>query len=172
MAVRPGFPLHLPAAIAALAALAALAVGLDASASTRVYRCTDAGRVVYTDVPCKDAAIVDLPADRAAPDATERLRRDQQMLDAAAAERRTRVAQEDAARAAQRAQSQAARDAMLAEQAPVDMATPYGVYDGLYYVDAPRRRPGLAPRPTPHREPVRPPKYVPVPPLVHQPLVR
>ena len=170
MAVRSGSRLHPHAAIAA--ALALLVFHVDASATTRVYRCTDAGRVVYTDVPCKDAAIVDLPADRAAPDATERLRHDQQMLDTAAAERRARVGQEDAARAAQRAQSQAARDAMLAEQAPADMATPYGVYDGLYYVDAPRRRPPLAPRPTPRREPLRPPQYVPVPPLLHQPLVR
>jgi hypothetical protein len=163
--------LRRPAALAALLALAGV-VSLAASASTRVYRCTEAGRVIYTDVPCKDAAVVDLPADRAAPDAVERLRRDQQMLDAAAAERRSRVAQEDAARAAQRAQSQAERDAMLAQQASVDAATPYGVYDGIYVVDSPRRRPVLGPRPTPHREPVRAPKYVPVPPLVHQPLVR
>lgn len=158
---------------AAAVALLTLAVALSIDASaTRVYRCSDAGRVSYSDVPCKDAAIVDLPNDRAAPDAAERLRRDQQMLDATAAERRARMAQDDAARAAQRAQSQAAREAMLAEQAPSDMATPYGVYDGIYYVDAPRRRPALAPRPTPHREPVRAPRYVPVPPLAHQPLVR
>jgi len=172
MPVRPGRPPHPAAARAVVLALAALAAAIDAGATTRVYRCTEAGRVIYTDVPCKDAAVVDLPADRAAPDAAERLRHDQQMLDSAAAERRARVAQEDAARAAQRAQSQAAREAMLAEQAPADMATPYGVYDGIYYVDAPRRRPPLAPRPTPHREPVRPPQYVPVPPLLHQPLVR
>ena len=38
----------------------------NAASATQVYRCTTGGQVLYTDAPCRDATVVDLPADRAA----------------------------------------------------------------------------------------------------------
>jgi hypothetical protein len=70
------------------AALACALASAAVAAETRVYRCEEAGRVTYTDVPCANARPVQINAGSAAPDATERLRRDQQALDARAAQLR------------------------------------------------------------------------------------
>jgi hypothetical protein len=71
-----------------LAALASAA----ASAETRVYRCEERGQVTYTDVPCPKAQVLSLDSGSAAPDARERLRRDQEALDVRAAQRRDALA--------------------------------------------------------------------------------
>ena len=151
-----------PPVLLAVVALVAAAVA-DAASATQVYRCTTAGQVLYTDAPCRDATVVDLPADRAAPDATERLRRDQQMLDAGSMERRARLAQEQAERDARRAQSAAARDALAANDsanAPVyDGYAGYGWVDGGASSSRNRRRADGGRRDVhepPGRMPVRP----------------
>ena len=102
--------LHTLSCVLLLAALASAA----ASAETRVYRCEERGQVTYTDVPCPKAQVLSLDGGSAAPDARERLRRDQDALDARAAQRRDTLAREEAIdrmeaqRARERAEVQAA----------------------------------------------------------------
>jgi hypothetical protein len=81
---------------AAIGALALVASGACA-ADTRVYRCKEStGAMSYSDAPCSNATIVDVDGGAAAPDARERLRGDQQALDARAAQRREALAREEA----------------------------------------------------------------------------
>jgi len=80
----------LPAVVAT-----ALAVPF-AQAETRVYRCDEGGRVTYSDYPCANARTLNIDAGAAAPDARERLRRDQDALDQRAAARRDAVARDEA----------------------------------------------------------------------------
>jgi hypothetical protein len=78
--------------------LAGLACALAApvAAALTVNRCVVDGAVLYTDQPCAKATPVDVDAGSSAPDATERLRRDQQALDQRAAARRDSLAREAA----------------------------------------------------------------------------
>ena len=63
-----------------------------AHADTRVYRCDDAGAVTYSDLPCANARVVAIQAGAPAADAVDRLRRDQDRLDAGAQARREALA--------------------------------------------------------------------------------
>jgi hypothetical protein len=82
----------------AAALLSLLALAPLAHADTRVYRCEDAGRVTYSDFPCANARALSIDAGAAAPDARERLRRDQDALDQRAAARRDALAREETLR--------------------------------------------------------------------------
>ena len=89
--------MHLrPPPVALGAALAAVLVAPLAHAETRVYRCEDAGHVTYSDYPCANARALSVDGGAAAPDARERLRRDQDALDQRAAARRDAVARDEA----------------------------------------------------------------------------
>src|SRR4051794_2487632 len=66
------------------------------AAATAVNRCVQDGQVVYTDQACPGARVVELQPGAAVPDARERLRRDQDALDAGAAARRAALAHEAA----------------------------------------------------------------------------
>jgi hypothetical protein len=82
---------RLPAIALMTLCLAPLAWG-----ETRVYRCEDAGRVTYADFPCTNARAVTVDGGTAAPDARERLKRNQDELDQRAAARRDAVARDAA----------------------------------------------------------------------------
>jgi len=86
-------------------ALAAMLLPAASStqAETRVFRCEDQGRVTYSDVECPRAKMLTLDGGAPAPDARERLRRDQDALDAGAAARRDVLAREAALARMQRA---------------------------------------------------------------------
>src|SRR2546423_15618859 len=72
--------------------LATALVATAAAAETRVYKCTQDGIALYTDLPCKDAALVDIHPGVADPTARERLERAQAALDRSVAQhRRTRI---------------------------------------------------------------------------------
>ena len=118
-------PARLPRAVVLSAALAGLLLVGPAGAETRVYRCEEAGRVTYSDVPCPNAHMLNIDAGAAAPDARERLRRDQEALDQRAAARRDARARDDAM-----ARMEMAR---APETAPPTDAAPYDqVYDFAY----------------------------------------
>jgi hypothetical protein len=74
---------------AACAAVLALSVsGAGRAASTVVYRCLDAHLgVVYTDVPCKDGAPLDVHTGEVDPAAVAKLERAREALDQSAAQR-------------------------------------------------------------------------------------
>jgi hypothetical protein len=80
----------------AWACAAAMAPALADAAGTRVYRCQDGARVTYSDQPCANARVLDVDGGAAAPDAAERLRRDQQALDTRAAQLREMRARDEA----------------------------------------------------------------------------
>jgi hypothetical protein len=66
-----------------------------ALAQKKVYRCTEGGRVVYSDAPCKDAAEVkadDSRSDAERRAAREDVKREEQMADKMARERRAQEA--------------------------------------------------------------------------------
>jgi len=81
---------------ATLALLLALLASTAAAAQTRVYRCEETGKVTYSDFPCPGAREMTVNAGAAAPDARERLKRDQDALDLRAAQRRDALAREEA----------------------------------------------------------------------------
>jgi hypothetical protein len=138
--------------VALAAALVALSPAASRAGDSPVYRCAQAdGRVLYTDVPCAGGAAVDIRPGKADPAATERLARAQASLDAAAAQRKADLAQEDA----QRAQYGPARDGGAASVPAQADNTGYG-YDFYGFGYAPgygdiRPRP---PRPRPPLPPV------------------
>jgi hypothetical protein len=107
-------------AIACACVAAALSMTAHA-AGTRVYRCQDAGRVTYSDQPCANGRVVEVDGGAAAPDATERLRRDQQALDARATQLRDIRAREEA----------------VQRMAPAQMPPPEEPPSAPYYYDAP-----------------------------------
>jgi Domain of unknown function (DUF4124) len=132
-------PITLAAAAFLIASPAARA------ADTSVFRCVDpGGRVLYTDVPCRNAAVVELHPGAADPAAAQRLRQAQAMLDAGMDKRRA----EDARDAERREAFAQARDAALAAQPPepapvVDYWPVYGGYVGPI---RPRPHHGVSPK--------------------------
>ena len=116
---------RLPGWLVSFAALSATFVATSLHAETRVYRCDDGGRVTYSDFPCANARALSIEAGTAAPDARERLRRDQEALDQRAAARRDALAREEAI----------ARMEMARASEPAASATPPDyepVYDFAY----------------------------------------
>src|SRR5947208_6334418 len=87
------FPAPAVSAIACGCLAVALTIGAT-SADTRVYRCEVGSAVTYTDVPCPNARELTVEGGKAAPDARERLARNQQALDVRAAQRRDALARE------------------------------------------------------------------------------
>src|SRR4051812_20419642 len=126
---RAPLPFRAPcaSAIACGCLAAALATG-DAVAQTRVYRCEVGTAVTYTDVPCPNARELTVEPGKAAPDARERLARNQQALDVRAAQRRDALARQqeidrmEAMRVREAANNNNAGDAMYG--APGDYAYP------------------------------------------------
>lgn len=85
--------------------LSAFALGLTtvfsttcAAAEMPVYKCTQDGVALYTDTPCKDAALVEIHPGVADPDAQVRLERAQAALDRSAARRKANEELESARR--------------------------------------------------------------------------
>jgi len=113
--------IRLPGFASLSAALTVLLVAGLAQAETRVYRCEDAGRVTYADFPCANARAVAVDGGAAAPDARERLRRNQDELDQRAAARRDALARE------------AAMARLQSPSPPIDVAPPVSSgYDPVY----------------------------------------
>jgi hypothetical protein len=84
---------------AAFAPLLLIASGAESA----IYRCAQpGGAVLYSDVPCDGAKVVDIYPGSADPNAKERLARVQSELDRAAADRRAREQVEEAHREALR----------------------------------------------------------------------
>jgi len=137
----------------AAAALLLAAAGARA-ADTTVYRCPDGkGRVLYTDVPCRNAEVVDLRPGEAAPGAAQRLAAAQAELDAGMQAFRAA----EAAAAAQRAAT--AFVPMSPYAAPPVADTPYEDFGywpwyGGGVLDRPDHRPRPPARP-PHVQPVK-----------------
>jgi hypothetical protein len=127
----------------AILTLTLLAVAAIAEAAT-VYRCRDAaGHVLYADVPCTNAVVVELPESRADPRAIERLQRDvaafherQALRDAAARGERERARREADAEAARRAEA-----AQRAAQEATWYVPGYWWYPPLPVVKPPRPAP-------------------------------
>jgi hypothetical protein len=139
-------------------------VAAPALADATVYRCTVDGQVLYTDHPCTGAERLDVKSGAAAPDARERLQRDQDALDRRAAERRAAQARETAL---QRMLDERARSAAVPpDYAPPDTAYPAYAYGAPWPVVEPRR---LRAR-EPERRRLR--SVVPVPPPVPERLRR
>ena len=83
-----------PVALATCAAVIALAA-LPAWAQKKVYRCTEGGRTVYSDAPCKEAVEVkadDARSDAQRRDAREAVRSEAKAADQMAKERRANEA--------------------------------------------------------------------------------
>ena len=133
-------PAKLSLALSTAVALGLIASG-GAAADAPIYKCTQAGVVLYADFPCNGGAIVDIHPGVADPAASARLQRAQAELDKGAARHR---AEEELA--AQRAEMERLRyDASVPRSAPEpDMSYPdvgYGLVLGGYGW-APHRRPG------------------------------
>jgi len=80
---------------AAFAPLLLVASGAESA----IYRCAQpGGAVLYSDIPCEGAKVVDIQPGSADPNARERLARVQAELDRAAADRRAREQFEEARR--------------------------------------------------------------------------
>jgi hypothetical protein len=128
-----------------LALCTAVALGLfacgSAAADAPIYKCTQAGVVLYTDFPCNGGAIVDIHPGVADPAANARLQRAQAELDRGAARHRA-----DEELAAQRAEVERLRyDAAVPRSAPEPgMSYPDAAYDLVLggYGRVPHRRPG------------------------------
>jgi hypothetical protein len=124
-------------------AFALLFAGLAAaaaSAETRVYRCEEGGQVTYADFPCPGAQALSVNAGNAAPDARERLKRDQDALDARAAQRRDALARQEAFDRMEALRARA--EAQAAAPAPDDYTYPaygYGVWPVEVQRDRARR---------------------------------
>jgi len=136
MKMQPSF---LVAAV--LAALAPL-TSAPAQADSQVFRCVqDDGRILYTDTPCRNGAVVDLHPGKADPAAAQRLADARAELDAGMAQRRAA----DARAAAQAAAYLPAGNAVA--QAPPQYDEPvYGLYGGYGYGYV-NPRPPVRPRP-------------------------
>jgi len=151
-------PARLPRAVVLSAALAGLLFVGPAGAETRVYRCEDAGRVTYSDVPCPNARTLSIDAGAAAPDARERLRAAQDALDAGAAARLDALAR-DAALARMQGPNVVEpppAPGPTGDDAVYDFAyAPYGVYgnarrrDGVKDREREKRRASVITQPLP-----------------------
>jgi hypothetical protein len=152
---------HRIAGVMALAMLAAAATALSATGITTVFRCSAHGRVVYTDSPCPDGARLELDPGRAAPDARERLQRDQRLLDEAAAQRRTSQEREDARRPEQDERATVAAQSPTAGYAGTSAAypayVPYGAFAPDRRLHSRRQHRGTLPPATQRVVPVPPP---------------
>jgi len=134
-------PMRLVAAVFATLALLAMA---PARADSQVFRCVqDDGRILYTDTPCRNGAVVDLHPGKADPAAAQLLAAARAELDAGMAQRRAA----DARAAAQAAAYSPAGNAMT--QAPQQYDDPvYGLYGGYGYgYGYVNPRPPVRPRP-------------------------
>ena len=143
------------AVTALLVAIAALVLAPDAvlAADTTVYRCPDGnGRVLYTDVPCRNAEVVDLRPGEAAPGAAQRLAAAQAELDAGMQAYR-------AAEAAAAAQRASAAFVPMSPYAALPVAdAPYEDFGYWPWYGGPLNRPDHRPRPPtwpPHVTPVK-----------------
>ena len=103
-----------------------------AVAQPRIYRCEDGGKVTYADFPCTGAQEVAVNTGQAAPDARERLKRDQDALDVRAAQRRDALARQEAIE-----RMEAQRAAAFSEAPPAAEAPPDYYYPG-YLTPLPR----------------------------------
>jgi len=105
-----------------------LVLGVFASAAAvaqpRVYRCEDQGKVTYADFPCAGAQEVAVNAGKAAPDARERLKRDQDALDVRSAQRRDALARQEAVDRAEAERARAYAEAQPAQQPQGDYYYP------------------------------------------------
>jgi len=136
------------------AAALMLAPAPGRTADTTVYRCPDGkGRVLYTDVPCRNAEVVDLRPGEAAPGAAQRLAAAQAELDAGMQAYRAA----EAAAAAQRAAT--AFVPMSPYAAPPIADAPYEDFGYWpWYGGGLLNRPDHRPRPPswpPHVQPVK-----------------
>jgi uncharacterized protein DUF4124 len=148
-------------------AIAALltASPLVRAAETTVFRCVEpGGRVLYTDAPCRNAAVIELHPGTADPAAAQRLKQAQATLDAGMDKLRA-----EQARDAERAEAMAqARAAALASQPPesapaLDYWPLYGGYVGPirprpHHDASPRHVGSSKPRPPAGAKPPRPPR--------------
>jgi hypothetical protein len=96
--------------------------GAAAVAQPPIYRCEDRGKVTYADFPCAGAQEVAVDGGKAAPDARERLKRDQDALDVRAAQRRDALARQEAI---ERADAERARAYAEMQPAPQPQADYY-----------------------------------------------
>lgn len=123
-----------------------LAPPVARAADAAVFRCVEpGGRVLYTDVPCRNAVVVDLHPGTADPAAAQRLKQAQAALDAGMARLRA-----DEARDAERAEAYAlSRAALSAAQppAPEPAADYWPVYGGFVGPIRPRPPHGVSPKP-------------------------
>jgi hypothetical protein len=116
----------------------ALAAGMLCSpAAAQVYKCAqDRGGVLYSDVPCKGGAVVDVEAGTANPAAVRQLARDNAAFDRKLAARRAAEDQAEFRREQLNAQMEVALAAQ-ASAATTD-AGPYYYAPGNAFVVAPR----------------------------------
>jgi hypothetical protein len=105
-----------------------LLMGVFASAAAvaqpRIYRCEAQGKVTYADFPCAGAQEVAVDAGKAAPDARERLKRDQDALDVRAAQRRDALARQEAVERAEAERARALADLQPPQQPQGDYYYP------------------------------------------------
>jgi uncharacterized protein DUF4124 len=73
---------------AAVFSILAVAIASASSATAQVYKCTQEGRVLYSDAPCKGGAIVDANGGAANPAAVRQLAHDNAAFDRKMAARR------------------------------------------------------------------------------------
>jgi hypothetical protein len=135
-----------PRRIARMAAVALLlAVRANAAGEATVFRCVEPnGRVLYTDVACRNADVVELHPGKADPAAAQLLAYAQGVLDAGMERLRAQQAQE--------AERNAALAAAWAAQAPSQPPQPVDVADTYWPVYG--FVPTVRPRP-PHVVPIR-----------------
>ena len=153
--------------LTAMATVALLiASPLVRAAEITVFRCVEpGGRVLYTDVPCRNAALVELHPGTADPAAAQRLRQAQATLDAGMDKLRAEQAR-DAERAEAFAQARAAALAMQPPPEPAPVADYWPLYGGYVgpirprpHHDAPPRHVGTSkPRPPDGAKPPRHPR--------------
>jgi hypothetical protein len=146
---------------------------LAAPAPVTVFRCVEAGKVLYTDAPCADGGPVDIEVGAPARDARERLQRDQQALDQGARQWREAQVRDEAMRRAAAADERARRDMADAAAGGGSYAADYAgygyFYDGLHAHD---RRANRREHPRDVRHRLRMQRVVPVPPPVPETLRR
>jgi hypothetical protein len=156
----------------ACACAVALAPTVVDAAGTRVYRCEQGARVTYSDQECANARVVDVDGGAAAPDAAERLRRDQQALDDRAAQLRELRARDEAIARMNVAQAAPPAD----EPAPTYYADNPGYGYGVWDPTKPRGQDRRRDRRDDRRDDrdrrrqdhivVKPPPHVPRPPIL------
>jgi hypothetical protein len=113
------------AGVTAIVAVLAVASASAQAPGSAVYKCSlQDGRVLYSDVACKGATVVDADGGTADPSAVARLERDSAAFNAMMWERR--LAEERAA---------LARQASIAQQAPPEPVVAEAAGGGWHYFD-------------------------------------